>query len=157
MGDFGYAAGLLHDVGKVNPKFQEYLRKCAVDPMELTRTKIPHSVYGCYLCEKDLEFIRPIIAGQHAGIYAMREMADLLNRHRKEAESIQTLAGEFILQHLWHAELPEHTERRIMSGPPSRDTNLNFHVVTGANNALRFSLFPSLNEAVDPAPTQTIR
>jgi CRISPR-associated endonuclease/helicase Cas3 len=64
-------------------------------------------VYGCYFCKEDLEFIRPIVAGHHAGIYAMREMDELLSRHQAKAEGIQKSAGEFILQYLRQVELPE--------------------------------------------------
>ena len=44
--DVAYTLGLLHDLGKVNPMFQEYLDACALGQRH---EKVPHSVWGAAL------------------------------------------------------------------------------------------------------------
>jgi len=78
-GELTRLAGLWHDLGKFNPEFQEYLRRCE----RATRTGgappargVPHAVYGAMLASGSasalrspvLELLAPVISGHHAGL-----------------------------------------------------------------------------------------
>jgi CRISPR-associated endonuclease/helicase Cas3 len=62
-GDLAYLAGLLHDYGKYNPDFQQYLQDAHAG-REAART--PHAVFGAMLAaERGIPELGQIIAGHH--------------------------------------------------------------------------------------------
>lgn len=75
-GELARLAGLWHDVGKFNPEFQTYLRRChkaAQSGSGAPAKGVPHAVYGAMLAlEKNdlgaVEWLVPVIYGHHAGL-----------------------------------------------------------------------------------------
>ncbi len=71
-GQFAYLAGLWHDIGKFNPEFQEYLRRCyeaSINGEEVPRGgSVPHAVYGAVLARESLQMLAPVIHGHHMGL-----------------------------------------------------------------------------------------
>jgi CRISPR-associated endonuclease/helicase Cas3 len=70
-GILGYYAGLWHDLGKYNPKFQQYLEQCeAASGSENPepRNRVPHAIYGAKLAAEKFEPLAPLIFGHHGGL-----------------------------------------------------------------------------------------
>lgn len=65
---WGYLAGLLHDLGKCHPAFQEYLSRCMANPDKKIRGP-DHSSAGAVLAWKRYwEGLAFVLAGHHAGL-----------------------------------------------------------------------------------------
>jgi len=65
--DFGYWAGVWHDIGKFHPEFQQYLRDAAANPGRNERGK-DHKAAGSALAESHVPWLVPVIAGHHGGL-----------------------------------------------------------------------------------------
>jgi CRISPR-associated endonuclease/helicase Cas3 len=68
----GHYAGLWHDLGKYNPKFQSYLQRCHTAKLagqKPPREKVPHAIHGAFLAkELGCQPLGFLIAGHHAGL-----------------------------------------------------------------------------------------
>lgn len=91
-GDLAYWLGLWHDLGKFNPKFQDYLRAQGQEKGHLVAVeRVPHAIWGAALAYQLLsgqsdqwkEIALPI-QGHHAGIAnggtAAQDIEDFLSR-----------------------------------------------------------------------------
>jgi len=94
----GYMVGLLHDIGKFRPEFQDYLRRCETDPANARRGEVVHSPLGCFFCTDDLEFVWPSIAGHHSGLYQLDDNVKnrYLAKHSTAKTTLSGQAGDFI-------------------------------------------------------------
>ncbi|MDR2017378.1 MAG: CRISPR-associated endonuclease Cas3'' [Syntrophobacterales bacterium] len=93
-GELAYNIGLLHDLGKINPCFQDYLDACA---KKLQHKKVPHSIWGAALVyhfiwnmQKDPEGWKELslaIMGHHAGLSDLGNAVTKLSAFLKESPS----------------------------------------------------------------------
>jgi CRISPR-associated endonuclease/helicase Cas3 len=114
----GYYAGLWHDLGKYNPKFQSYLEKChaaKIVGQKPPREKVPHAIHGAFLAydlkctpRSGLSFL---IAGHHAGLSNFSDLKSDLNNLLKRAD---------------YLIVKQHAELEIENLKPSEDLNLYF-------------------------------
>jgi CRISPR-associated endonuclease/helicase Cas3 len=94
-GRLGYYAGLWHDLGKYNPKFQDFLQKAHIanlNKTKFTAKKVPHAIYGAFLsndfnctptAKLTLEFI---IAGHHSGLANKNDLKSAVNDPLKRSD-----------------------------------------------------------------------
>jgi CRISPR-associated endonuclease Cas3-HD len=72
-----------HDLGKYNPDFQNYLERCheaALNGTPAPEKGVPHAIYGAMLtADLGAEFLAPMIAGHHAGLFAPAALRSRIN------------------------------------------------------------------------------
>ena len=73
-----YYAGLWHDLGKYNPRFQDYLDRCHAEPDKKPGDKVPHAIYGAKLAAEKFPPLAPLIAGHHGGLPQQTHMENRL-------------------------------------------------------------------------------
>ena len=82
MGEWGTVLGLLHDKGKEQRNFQQYIRKESGFQPELKAEKTPHAYVGAILAKQQFPQCFPllsnVIAGHHRGLYDFGDLQDLL-------------------------------------------------------------------------------
>ena len=70
-GELARLSGLWHDIGKLNPDFQEYLKRCEAAKRageEAPGKGAPHAIYGAMLAFDAVRVLSPVIYGHHAGL-----------------------------------------------------------------------------------------
>ena len=83
-GDAAYYAGLWHDVGKFNPAFQEYLRRCESNPQ--ARGSGPdHKGAGAVLAFDHCAPISLLMHGHHGGLRSLTETKNWVAERRGDA------------------------------------------------------------------------
>ena len=115
-GELGYYAGLWHDLGKYNPKFQAYLDQCyAATQSGNTQqiSSVPHAIHGAKLAWDVLKPLAPIIYGHHGGLPERDRMKDKLFDPELE-ESYQEVMQQ-ARQHLSQLS-PDIDPAQLMAG-----------------------------------------
>jgi len=96
---FGGAAlaeqvGLWHDVGKANPDFQDYLRRCHADPDHKGRGP-DHKAAGALLAQRFFPPLALLVQGHHGGMSSKTDLATWLEEKKQLTVSgTETLAIE---------------------------------------------------------------
>lgn len=98
-GDLAHLAGLWHDLGKFNPAFQEYLRRCerAANSNEPPPLKgVPHAAFGAKFAREAYPPLMQIIHGHHAGLQETEHVKQRLGDLAPDAvyEEVLRLARE---------------------------------------------------------------
>jgi len=91
--DLAYWAGLWHDVGKVHPDFQTYLRDCEANPEKHPRGP-DHKRAGALIASRRHELLTFLIAGHHGGLpdrASLKTWLQDVNTARPAQEAIQLI------------------------------------------------------------------
>lgn len=96
--DVAYALGLIHDLGKVNPMFQDYLDACARGQRH---GKVPHSIWGAalayafiYRVQKDPEGWKELslsTMGHHGGLADCGIAASKLDKFLEDTDPLDQM------------------------------------------------------------------
>ena len=82
-GEIASLAGLWHDIGKFNPEFQEYLKRCdraARTGEDAPARGVPHAVYGAMLASDAVRALAAVIYGHHAGLPNSAKLDDVVKQ-----------------------------------------------------------------------------
>jgi CRISPR-associated endonuclease/helicase Cas3 len=77
-----YLVGLWHDVGKANPDFQDYLRRCHADPNYKGRGP-DHKAAGAILAQRFFPPLALLVQGHHGGLSNKIDLPAWLNEKKK--------------------------------------------------------------------------
>lgn len=111
-------AGLWHDIGKFNPKFQSYLRQCEADKRAGKKAPAkgtPHAPYGARFARETFPQLMQVIHGHHAGLNETEYV-----KSRVEEPWLSEAYGEvlsLVRKHLKGFGPPE-TPTVLISNPP---------------------------------------
>ncbi len=95
-GDLAYWAGIWHDVGKVHPRFQQYLHDCEIHPDQHRRGP-DHKLAGSLIAaDQNHPILAFLIAGHHGGLPSRTELKEFLRDKTKKqlAEEALNLVGQ---------------------------------------------------------------
>lgn len=82
-GPLAYQLGLWHDVGKANPAFQAYLRRCHADP-EHKGPGPDHKAAGAVLAEQHIPALTLLVQGHHGGLRTSADCTTWLDGRRQK-------------------------------------------------------------------------
>lgn len=77
-----YLVGLWHDVGKANPDFQDYLRRCHADPNHKGRGP-DHKAAGAILAQRFFPPLALLVQGHHGGLGNKADLASWLDEKKR--------------------------------------------------------------------------
>lgn len=101
-GELAYWIGLWHDIGKINPQFQDYLEVCQHD---LQHKKVPHAIWGAALAYHLIfrigggnrwEEISLPIAGHHGGIDQPGSLSQRMEQRIQQEVGILQGVAEYV-------------------------------------------------------------
>ncbi len=126
-GDLGKILGLWHDLGKINPEFQDYL---IAQHKGQSHQKVPHSIWGgslvyalLWLAKKDPEGWKEIalpLAGHHGGLeqpgVLSQKMHSFINSQdgQKALPLLQQAASQLVLPKGTHTRDPNGRGRDVL-------------------------------------------
>lgn len=90
-GELARLAGLWHDIGKFNPEFQEYLRRCDAAKQrgdDAPAKSVPHAVHGAVLAWGSLSLLSPVIYGHHAGLPERTRLQGVMAEDNEEVREV---------------------------------------------------------------------
>ncbi|HIJ74918.1 MAG TPA: CRISPR-associated helicase Cas3' [Candidatus Hydrogenedentes bacterium] len=91
-GELAYCSGLWHDLGKLTPEFQAYLRDCAEGVPTPRRQRGGHSSTGAvWALEHGGDFLAFVLAGHHAGLRDSVDLWNYLQKSKNDPEIKETL------------------------------------------------------------------
>ncbi len=82
-GELAHLAGLWHDVGKFNPDFQSYLKRCHEAKQaggKAPAKGVPHAVHGAMLAAESVQPLAAVIHGHHAGLPNRERLKDAVKQ-----------------------------------------------------------------------------
>lgn len=123
-GNVARLAGLWHDLGKFNPEFQKYLKRCeqAASAGEPSPPKgVPHAAFGAKLARGAYPPLMQIIYGHHAGL--------------QETEHVKQRLGDLAPDTIYEEVLRLARENLSDFGPPE---DLNSLLDDPPRNALQY-------------------
>ncbi|MCG8350084.1 MAG: CRISPR-associated helicase Cas3' [Chloroflexales bacterium] len=89
--DLAYWLGIWHDLGKCNPAFQDYLKRCVTEP-EHRGHGPDHKAAGAKYAQKHMEPLSLLVQGHHGGLKSPTEYKNWLAEKEKEHGSAIDIA-----------------------------------------------------------------
>jgi CRISPR-associated endonuclease/helicase Cas3 len=84
-GELAYQLGLWHDVGKANPDFQAYLKRCYTDPSQ-KGTGPDHKAAGSALAAEHAPPLTLLVQGHHGGLRTQTDCQSWLAKRQDDRE-----------------------------------------------------------------------